>query len=256
MRVLGFIIALVFMCPSGASVYARERFKFSPFPTSVRGLVFKEILTEAYQQIGIDISVTPYPARRGLELANNGILDGEAGRLKHVAPAYPNLLIVPVPIFHNSTVAFTKRNDITINDWEDLRPYSIVSMLGLKHTESKLTGYERVYFTRTIQKAFTLLDRRRYDITVFALFDGINMINALALKKIRALPFENIPSYHFINSKHRQVLPAITKALEHMKATGRLQHIAARFQKRLEEGYYYRISPSLDRIPIKSSAPQ
>lgn len=215
---------------------AQEHLTFSSVQSSVRGLIFKEILTEAYQRIGITIKFTPYPAQRGLIYADRGTTDGEAGRLKKIKHLYPNLLMVPVPIFINNTTAFTKHLDLKVTKWDDLRPYSINTMIGLKHTEEKLKGFERVINVARIQDAFKKLNMDRTDIVIFSLYDGLNIINKLGLENIRALSFEEISSYHFIHQKHSALLPAITEALQQMEKEGRLNAIAKTFKKKLEAG--------------------
>lgn len=215
---------------------AQQHLTISSMQTSIRGIIFNEILTEAYQNIGMTISIKPYPAQRGLVYANDGVTDGEAGRLETIEQQYPNLLKVPIPIFVNKTTAFTKNPTITIENWEDMRPYHITIMIGLKHTETMLQGFDHVESVATIQQAFKKLEAGRADIVVFALFDGMNILNELGLKEIRAQSFEEIPSYHFIHKKHREILPAITEALKEMEQTGRLQDIASRFQQALEGG--------------------
>jgi polar amino acid transport system substrate-binding protein len=238
MKVLQSIVLAMLCGMAACSSSAQEHVELSTFQTSVRGLLFKDILTEAYQRIGMTINVTPYPARRGLSLANDGILDGEAGRLEQIHPQFPNLVMIPVPIFLNRTVAFTKDPDMQITAWDDMRPYHVTTMLGLKYTESKLEGFEHVEFVGTIQQAFRMLELGRTDVVVFALLDGLNVINELSLQGVVPNVFEHIPSYHFLHKKHTAIVPAITKALQEMEREGRLQAVATEYRKRLEEGEF------------------
>lgn len=241
MKVVQIIFIIMLFGFLTCSSFAQEHLAFSTFHTSVRGLIFKDILTEAYQKIGISVTVTPYPARRGLEHANIGKLDGEAGRLEHISSQYPNLIMIPVPIFLNKMVAFTKNTEIQITDWADMRPYNITSMIGLKYTESKLEGFEHVELVTTIQQAFKKLDVGRADIVVFSLFDGVNIINKLSLQGVRPITFEQIPSYHFLHNKHSKIVPAITVVLRSMEREGRLKEIISEYMEKLEEGKAFEV---------------
>lgn len=237
-------LAIVTMVSCWLPAYApgaQEPLEFSTFHTSVRSLIFKEILSEAYGRLGIRVTVTPYPAKRGLSYADKGQLDGEAGRLAHIAQTYPNLRMIPVPIYQNRTTAFVRDPSLKITGWEDMRPYRINSMFGLKYTESRLRDFDRVEFVPTIQQAFRKLAKGRTDIVVFALLDGLNVINELSLKNITAVPFEQIPSYHFIHQKHKALIPAITEALTQMQGDGRLREIAQKYKEQLERGGHFDI---------------
>lgn len=248
-RRLSWALLLTGVCALQPQTLAYPTLEFATFSTSVRAIIFKEILTEAYQRIGIKILVAPYPARRGIELADIGILDGEAGRLAHIQDLYQNLIMVPVPIFTNSTVAFTKNKQIKISSWDDLSHYSVTSMLGLKYTESKLKGHPQAHFVNSIQKAFSLMDKQRYDITIFSLHDGLNVINQLPLNGVQTIPFETIPSYHFIHKKHVKLLPEITRALQEIKTEGLIDKISSEFLANLEAGNFYDVTPDLENIP-------
>lgn len=236
------IFILLFFLLAPCPALAKAPLRFSTFHSSVRALIFQEILTTAYNRINVEIRVLPYPGRRGIKYADKGLLDGEAGRLKHVSPLFPNLVMVPVPIFHNQTAAFTKNWEIKIHGWQDLRPYIVTSMLGLKYTENKLKGFPRVHFTPTINEAFEELELFQADITIFALLDGLNIINGMKLKNVTPLVFEEIPSFHFIHKKHTALLPDITASLEQMAAAGELEAIANRYRRGLEKGTHFDLS--------------
>lgn len=231
MKIRQLTIALIF-CISVFPVYAQETLTFSTVDHPVRNHILKEILTEAYSELGININIMTMPARRGIIMANNGEFDGEVGRLKHIAPTFPNLLIVPVPIYNNKMVAFTKIADIQIGDWKDMRPYRVATMAGLKYTESKLLGFKQTYLLDTLEQAFIMLNLGRVDMVACSLIDGQNIINKLSIKGTRSLLVEQNPSYHYIHKKHRKLLRMITKSLKEMEQGGRIQEIAMKLIKK------------------------
>ena len=50
-----------------------------------------DIVMEAHERIGLKLTVKHYPAKRALELSNEGITDGEIGRIRTINEQYPNL---------------------------------------------------------------------------------------------------------------------------------------------------------------------
>lgn len=234
-RLLVFWILVTLTC----FVSAKPMLFFSTVQSSVQGLIYKDVLTKAYSKIGFDITVTPYPALRGIELAKRGELDGEAGRLKQTAEHHSSLLMIPVPIFNNKLVAFVKDDNIKIKNWDDMLPYRVTTLHGLGYAKKKLTNHPDAHFTQTFQKSFSLLNKGRYDIVIATSYDGLNIINQLELTGFHIFPIESAISYHLISNKHKDLLPAITTSLQEMKSSGEIDEISHKYMASLKAGQYY-----------------
>src|SRR6516164_7155708 len=69
----------------------------SGIDSNIEGTAAKQILTEAYQRLGITIVLKTFPAERALLISNSGVeSDGELLRISGLGKDYPNLVVVPV----------------------------------------------------------------------------------------------------------------------------------------------------------------
>ena len=92
------------------------------FPQSV--LFFSEmstIYTEAFSRMGYGFKLISQPGERAMIDANQGIVDGEAGRISNIDKIkYANLIMVPYPIVTMKDGAYATDHSININGWESL----------------------------------------------------------------------------------------------------------------------------------------
>ena len=88
-----------------------------------------QIMTQAYQKIGITMHLRPLPAERALKVANQGLSDGELFRIKGIDRTFENLISVPISQFKIEIVAFANR------DWDNLSHYIVPYNRGVKVIE-------------------------------------------------------------------------------------------------------------------------
>lgn len=62
----------------------------APFST-----VLDALLQEAFLRIGVGLKTQELPGVRALKNANDGIEDGDAGRVRGTEKRYPNLVMIP-----------------------------------------------------------------------------------------------------------------------------------------------------------------
>ena len=63
------------------------------------------------------------------------------------------------------------------------------------------------------------MGKQRADMAVYSRFEGQEMIDQLGLQSIRALepPLATRAMFLYLNKKHLQLIPALTKQLQNMK---------------------------------------
>ncbi|MCP4107581.1 MAG: hypothetical protein GY749_18900 [Desulfobacteraceae bacterium] len=121
--------------------YAQDDLVFSK-PDDPVADISEKILKEAYQKIGIRISVTAFPAERALRTSNSGLSDGEVNRIKGINEQYLSLVMVPVEINILEGVVFTIDVSFPVTGWESLRPYNIGIRIGIKFAEKGTVGMD------------------------------------------------------------------------------------------------------------------
>lgn len=228
---------------------SRPKLVFSTFPSDGMGVLFRQILVEAYGRIGYDVEVRKAPAERGLVLANQGHCDGMDARAPVVEESCPNLVRVPTALYVNTVVAYSKKTDIDpARGWDVLAPYRVGSLLGYKFVEKKTSAYDRVLVS-CYGQLFAMLENDRLDVAVVAYLDALPSLRDVNLGGIRMLspPLASTPMYHYLHKKHADLVPAIDSVLRRMRDEGRLDAL-------LEEAVA--VFKTMHVIPCKTSLPQ
>ena len=195
--------------------------------------ISSSVLFEAYKRIKIEVKFEKMPAERSIKSSNNGLLDGEVNRIAGMDKKYPNLIMVPLPINFLEGVAFSKKN-ININGWDSLKPYTIAIRLGTKFAEYGTKGMNVSKFVSN-EKIFTLLSENRYDICVSSRIVGLYQIKKQNLIGIKILepPLVKHDLFHYLNKKHRDLVPIISKEIKKMQQEGRILEIRKKSINRL-----------------------
>ena len=209
------------------TAHAQSSLLFSkPGPQSHAADISEQVLIEAYQRIGIDITTLTFPGERALAMSNRGDVDGEVNRIKGLEVKYPNLVMVPVVINWLDGVVVTKRKDLKINGWESLRPYRVGYRIGLKFVEYGTSGM-KVTAVPSDKSLFKMLDYGRVDMVVSTRIDSRLMISEKQYSDMMVLepPLVQLELFHYLHKKNKDLLLRITQALQDMTDEGRIQAI-------------------------------
>lgn len=178
--------------------------------------LMKQVLVDAYAELGMEIDLRLLPNKRSLEAVNSGLADGEGGRIAGMEKVYPNLVMVSEPLFSLKVLAYTKKLDIKIDGWNSLKPYRVGVLRGAKYAEYGTKGMGRVLLGSLSTQLFKALDADRVDVVV------IHESNNLALsgvKGVKALqpPLQEIIIFYYLNKKHKKLIPALNCAIKQVK---------------------------------------
>lgn len=185
----------------------------------------QRVLSAAYKELGIEVSFTPLPIRRGYAQAETGDVDG-LGMTVSLELA-PSLLRVEVPIAYEETVVWATRRDFVPNGFASLQPYLVGHIAGVRYFEQRLQGL-RTDPAPNLEALFRKLELGRTDVVTESRFNGC-LLKQLGLNKVVLLQpsLEVLPGYHFLHSKHAALLPRITAVLRKMDAEGSIKKIHA-----------------------------
>lgn len=188
---------------------------------------FLDLLAGAlFKRVGIEVKLTSVPAERALINVSAGIDDGDMFRDARVEQAYPSLLRVPEPVLAYDFVAYTSNPDIRIQDWADLKPYTVAYPSGWKIYESNVRDVKGVTLTPSIHGLFPLLGKGRVDVILMDRWSGQWLIrqDGLVLKPMEP-PLARVDMFLFLNKKHAALVPKLAQALRDMKADGSYKKI-------------------------------
>jgi polar amino acid transport system substrate-binding protein len=228
------MIVMLFLQLGVCLVRAQEHLTFSYVGDSVNVTICQRVLTEAYNQLGVEFSLKKYPSKRAFELSSHGELDGELFRMAHAEKQYLTLVPVPTPINVMSATAFSKRRDVQIEGWESLKPYRVGVPFGIILTDMAMQGMQRVA-VGILPELIDMLENDGVEVVVLPYTLGLTQLaqaeaktqNKSKIREIDALhpPVAVYPLYHYLNQKHQQWVPKLDDVLQKMAQQGRIAQI-------------------------------
>ena len=187
------------------------------------GLIeLKKILTEAYNRIGITIEFKNLPVERAIQMANDGIVDGDILRVEGIESDYPNLVRVPFAIRTDDTVAVTRNREIQITNWSSLQPYRVGYIRGIKDIEDQIIAGTKTEVVSSQTQLYQKLESGRTDIVIDARSQAEYSIKEYNLDNLIILepPLISFSLYHYVHKKNKDIIPSLTAALRQMNDEG------------------------------------
>jgi ABC-type amino acid transport substrate-binding protein len=199
-------------------------------------LVGAAILEAIYRHLDIRLEFVDMPAKRALLESSEGRVDGEIQRVLDVGSEYPTLIAVRPSVNYIEPSAFVTRADFRVDGWRSVAPYSIGIVRGVGSSERGTKGMSRVEAVTTMDQLMGMLADGRVEVAVNDRFSGELVCKRLHLDAtIHALSpaIERIPLYHFLNERHRDLVPRVEAVVREMTASGELERIRADAQAQL-----------------------
>ena len=185
-----------------------------------------ELARIAFGRVGAEVEVTTVPTERSLINVNAGVDDGDIFRVAGVEKEYPNVIRIPEKTLDNDFVVYTKRADITIRDWNDLKPYSVAYATGWKPYERNVNGVRELTKTSSIQELPALLEKGRVDLILMDRWQGLWVVRESGYKfRLLEPPLAHFEMFMYVNKKHALLVPKLARALAEMKADGSYQKL-------------------------------
>jgi polar amino acid transport system substrate-binding protein len=162
-------------------------------------------------------------AQRALIMANEEG-DGDVGRvpdIKEIAPAdTAHLLVIPEAAHDIRFFVYTRAEELVVDGYESLAPFRNGFRLGAKILEKNIPGRRTVL--PEPERLFQMLVDGRLDTVIErdVLADPLIRQHGYTMVRKVSPPLLQMPAYPLIHQRHRDLIPAIVKALREMKADG------------------------------------
>jgi polar amino acid transport system substrate-binding protein len=241
MHVLHAFFAL-FLLFSTSDLYALQPLKINtpgeppyhnPDQTGIMDLWVKE----AFARIGMEVAMDWQPPERGIENANAGIIDGDAGRIAGISKRYPNLIQIPERLVVSEFSAFTLNSTFSPVGWQSLKPYNVGIVRGHKISEANVVGTRSLIQVRNTEALFLLLNSNRVDVAVCEKLFGSMMAKKIN-PEIRAMepPLAKVDFYLYLHARHEPLVLRVSEALKAMKRDGAYERLRRQGQKQGDHG--------------------
>ncbi|MDE1460849.1 substrate-binding periplasmic protein [Spartinivicinus poritis] len=191
----------------------------------------KYVLQEAYRRLNLSITIELMPAgERALWIANQGIVDGDLIRIANIQARYPNLLMVPTPVYYIEQMVFSKQQDFPVQGWNSLRPYNIGILIGMKIVEDGTKGMTTIGAT-SYEQLMQLVNLNRVDIGILPRINILMEMKRMQRSKLKILepPVAVTPLYHYLHKKHHTLVPKLNQVLQAMEQEGIIKKLINQF---------------------------
>jgi len=192
-----------------------------PYTTMNNDGFLDVVLIEAFRRIGYQFKKVRLPPERGLLSANEGIVDGEVNRIGGIEKIYTNLRRVPEKIRDSDFCVLSKNTDIK-NHPKELGQYVVGYIKGWKIYEKMMAGSEMTITANDPQQLFRLLKINRIEVALYTCMQGFILAKENNIEGIKVLEprLKQREMFVFLNKKHEDLLPKLSKALKNIKQEG------------------------------------
>lgn len=212
-----------FWCPT---LYGNQELTLSKLKDIPDQAIGEHILIQVYSHLDIELKFKVLPASRALKYAREGVVDGEIQRLIIIEKTSPTLIRVPTSIGPlDSCIFFTKK--IPFTSLEDFGEYKIAYVRGIKSYEPLLKHFKESFAVNTQGQIWKMIDQGRADLTSAGRIGGLYQLRKMGISGIYPLdpPRKKYALYHYLNEKHRDLVPRVNKVLLMLSKTGELEKI-------------------------------
>jgi ABC-type amino acid transport substrate-binding protein len=218
------------------SVCSAAEYHFVSINKLIEQEIGRLVIPQIYKKLGIDITITPLPAKRAQLEAISGKSDGEIMRIYNYGEENPTTIRVPTPYYSLETMAFIKKNaGIEITKKEDLAKYKIVKIRGVKHTNNITEGLVNVSDVDTTEQMMWLVEKGMVDVALTNTIDGLMALRTLNMDDIVPLdtPLATLDLFHYIHESHKDLVPLVDNTIKEMLASGELSIIIKTAEKKV-----------------------
>lgn len=188
--------------------------------------IVETLFKTMYAPLGIEPKVSFYPSKRGLQMANQGAVDAEAGRVPLVAKRYADLLMVPTPMIEHQVAYFCLTEKKCQKDTQ-LR-YAMITGFQAGNEYCQKHGLTCLY-----DQSQTFLSNALTNQAVDALIGGkVSSLSLLCRKGLKKVYYRlatdiEIVSYHLINKRHADLIEPLSSSIEAMHGSGAFDRFVA-----------------------------
>ncbi len=211
-----------------AWVYAQqgkvETIKLNGVHQYAYSILTSQIISLAYERIGIKTDIQYLPAARALANSSNGEVDGEVARIYRVGELYPNLIRVPAPFLSFKGKVFTNKPHVIVKTPTDLAKYRSGIVNGIVFSRELTQHFPRIIM-QSAEQLFRMLISHHpdLDLVITTELGGMALLSQkFSTSDIRMAKetLIEIPIYHYLHKSKQSLIPRIEKSLRKMTQSG------------------------------------
>lgn len=234
MKKLLLILSLLF-----SLLYSKDiELKISCGFSGAEAELIRLVLSEGFKRADIKLLFEINPNQISLLKASQGVVDGEATRVKEMNKIFPSLFRVPVSTHYIQLVAVSKK-EIFLKTPSDLKDYRVGVIQGMKIAEKLAKNLSQRPISAVVNDnaLMKLLHQDQIDVMITNKIALLTNHTNLVDNKIyvRDEPIISRPLYMHLHKKHKALIPRFEKAFKSMIEDGTYNSIHRNFTSQLEE---------------------
>lgn len=196
---------------------AAERvYLLSYSPGTLFHQLVKNRTAAVYQQAGLKAEFIPLPHNRSLMSANDGVIDGDVGRVPSIEDKFKKLKRVDEKLMDLNGAVYTLNPDIQRFDENLLDQYRVGYVLGVRWSQKKMSG-KKATTAPNYNALFEMLLQGRVDLVLATEASADAAMHDLKgradqVRELQPYVF-NAPIYHYVNEKNNNIIPQLEQAL-------------------------------------------
>jgi len=186
-----------------------------------------DLLTIAYAELGYEIHVIDFNHQSALGAANDGVLDGQLGRISNINETYTNLRKVNFPLFKFNLILLKNCSQC---QFQQVQNIAIQSGYPAALNYLKAHPFEgEIVSVKSVTAQLNLLNQHKVQGAIlldFILETKHPDFNTDAFQQEILAPIE---SFHFLHKRHQALVPKLTAELAKLKENGTVQILRAKY---------------------------
>lgn len=222
-RIAVFLCVFISMQSIASSSNTQLSLKFNRPADTPQANYVLELLDLAYNEVGYKLKLIDFSQSSALIAANEGLLDGQLGKVPGLTPQYPNLHKIDVPMFTFNLQLLSYCDECNLKDMSSLAIQSNYQAAFQYLKQHTFPGY--LLQVKSTSALLNLLTQKQVEAALVIDFHihayKQNLIDAgVHFKNIKA-----INTYHYLHKKHAHLLPRLTKVLNELQQNGTMDRL-------------------------------
>jgi polar amino acid transport system substrate-binding protein len=210
------------------NLIADTKFVFATHTKPPLSNKIEAIYQEAFHRMGYDLDFFTWPGRRVLYSVNNGIIDGDASRMKPFkqisSDNTDNYLLVDEVVINIDLVVIVKNNiNLEAVNWKVINEGKVAYIRGSMNIQDNVYKKNRVPLTEAYS-VMEMVKQGRVDSAILFKAVATKILDSELVYsnyvKIIDTPIETFYLYPFLNKKHIDLQTQLKKALQEIKSDG------------------------------------
>lgn len=193
----------------------------------------ERVLRHAFDRIGVRCEFVPIPLLRLIEMANDGQVDADIGRIPEIASRYPNLIRLSTPICQTDVAVYGRTADFARRTRSEIAGMSIGIVRGV-FVLSKHTQGMKVIEVQNFEAITNMMLNQRIDAAVAIYLDTEVQVRDKRIAEMVRWPYlwASEPLHFLLHKSHAALVPKLEEALARMAKDGLIQrHYAEGLKK-------------------------